>query len=390
MIRISSSYSRPMIDRYYQCVSSVLHNAINGEFSEAFSDSPDFIAFFNDNIRDLLIGDYPTLVSLTTTIRDDFPVIIESFNPSFFYKDFDHDSYPISKRMSTESIRSYAGKKRMVDAKDSLIEEINIVAELNSSYYLRKLANDLATQTTAIGIKEICSKLNFICQTKSTPHDDMPQWVSSIKSMFNYEILRSGLLNEMIEDLNLKYCPMCNISAIDKITHDNITHIPAFDHFLSKSRYPFLSLSLYNLIPCCHTCNSVFKLNKETFSPPHSNPYNEGVDNLNVFNFSELVECYMYNSPMNGKVVLNATNTNNDNNIKLFGLEGVYNRETNKNKINLFFGFFREFKRYSTIMSYDEFLCNLIGYDPNQELYKIEYGKLKKDLVSFMQTIGFN
>lgn len=31
------------------------------------------------------------------------------------------------------------------------------------------------------------------------------------------------------------------------------------DHFIPKSKYPYFSLSLFNLIPCCYSCNSKFK-----------------------------------------------------------------------------------------------------------------------------------
>ena len=31
------------------------------------------------------------------------------------------------------------------------------------------------------------------------------------------------------------------------------------DHFYEKAHYPYLSLSLYNLIPCCSTCNTTIK-----------------------------------------------------------------------------------------------------------------------------------
>jgi hypothetical protein len=35
------------------------------------------------------------------------------------------------------------------------------------------------------------------------------------------------------------------------------------DHILSKSNYPYFSLSLFNFVPCCYSCNSKFKLGKE-------------------------------------------------------------------------------------------------------------------------------
>lgn len=41
------------------------------------------------------------------------------------------------------------------------------------------------------------------------------------------------------------------------------------DHFLNKSKYPFLALSLYNFVPSCSVCNARFKLasNKNILNP---------------------------------------------------------------------------------------------------------------------------
>lgn len=73
---------------------------------------------------------------------------------------------------------------------------------------------------------------------------------------------------------HLRYCPYCNADMIFTIRIDksgkNVKS--AFDHFFPRRRYPFLGLSLYNLIPACTRCNSKFKLAKyketlETFYP---------------------------------------------------------------------------------------------------------------------------
>lgn len=61
----------------------------------------------------------------------------------------------------------------------------------------------------------------------------------------------------------VRYCPYCNAETVYAFNFrkDGKLHLAksAFDHFYPRSRYPFLGLSLYNLIPSCTRCNSSFK-----------------------------------------------------------------------------------------------------------------------------------
>mgnify|MGYP000006537395 CR=1 FL=1 len=69
-----------------------------------------------------------------------------------------------------------------------------------------------------------------------------------------YERVRKGILHLVLNSLNLSVCPYCNRQYI--FGTDNNRKVGAqFDHFYSKSKYPYLALSFYNLIPCCPTCN---------------------------------------------------------------------------------------------------------------------------------------
>lgn len=55
-------------------------------------------------------------------------------------------------------------------------------------------------------------------------------------------------------------CPFCGLMPIDgefDPTRD------AFDHYLPKSKYPFNSVNLKNLVPSCHKCNSDNKKDKD-------------------------------------------------------------------------------------------------------------------------------
>ncbi|GEC72027.1 hypothetical protein SAMN05443543_107108 [Flavobacterium flevense] len=64
------------------------------------------------------------------------------------------------------------------------------------------------------------------------------------------------------EDLNIKTCYYCNIDFVNIFENNTKNHF-TLDHILPKSKYPYLSISLFNLIPSCYSCNSKFKRQKE-------------------------------------------------------------------------------------------------------------------------------
>lgn len=109
---------------------------------------------------------------------------------------------------------------------------------------------------------------------------------------FNYESFRSedyrtgnwcgGALAKKYAE-RIKYCPYCNaetLYAFEWKSDDGVLKLAksAFDHFFTRARYPFLALSLYNLIPCCTRCNSAFKADdcKNILRTAH--PFGENVD----------------------------------------------------------------------------------------------------------------
>ena len=75
----------------------------------------------------------------------------------------------------------------------------------------------------------------------------------------------------------MNVCPYCNrqytFTASKK--SDKKGTRPEFDHFLPKSKYPYLALSFYNLIPSCHTCNHI-KGNEGNNDVQFLNPYLNG------------------------------------------------------------------------------------------------------------------
>lgn len=97
--------------------------------------------------------------------------------------------------------------------------------------------------------------------------------------------------------LEKKHCFYCNDSEITIISKTSpSTKKPMdnkgrmlfdLDHFYLKSRFPFLALSFYNLIPCCGICNSIFRGVKDFTIKSHINPYLDSFDELYNFLFDE-------------------------------------------------------------------------------------------------------
>ncbi len=67
-------------------------------------------------------------------------------------------------------------------------------------------------------------------------------------------------------------CPYCNRSYI--FTSSKSGTRPQYDHYFPKSKYPYLALSMYNLIPCCSICNGL-KHDVDTHQTPIIYPYKD-------------------------------------------------------------------------------------------------------------------
>lgn len=91
----------------------------------------------------------------------------------------------------------------------------------------------------------------------------------------------------LLRKLNVRVCPYCNriytitLPSELELEKDEafMTTRPAFDHFFSKDNYPYLAVSLFNLIPSCHVCN----MNKGNSLKETVYPYDEEFGDNAVF-----------------------------------------------------------------------------------------------------------
>ncbi|HDR4517417.1 TPA: hypothetical protein QCQ26_001895 [Bacillus cereus] len=114
-----------------------------------------------------------------------------------------------------------------------------------------------------------------------------------IEKIFNYDnfttISKSKNENtrwdayELVKNLKVEVCPYCNrqfTTTVEPVTGEVGRTRPELDHFYSQTQYPFFAVSFFNLIPCCHICNSNLKGSKEFDVETHLHPYDNELDDL--------------------------------------------------------------------------------------------------------------
>jgi hypothetical protein len=102
-----------------------------------------------------------------------------------------------------------------------------------------------------------------------------------VKDMFNYDGFRkSAKAIWLANQLKIKSCTYCNTQYTLTVKHDGKTKLLYhLDHFFPKSVYPYLSLSYYNLIPCCASCN-MSKSDKPYSIKDNIHPYLDSLDKI--------------------------------------------------------------------------------------------------------------
>lgn len=77
---------------------------------------------------------------------------------------------------------------------------------------------------------------------------------------------------EILKRMKVTVCPYCNRQYIFTLSNGHVR--PQLDHYYPKSRYPYLALSLYNMIPSCSICNMA-KSSLDTLKNPILYPFTE-------------------------------------------------------------------------------------------------------------------
>ena len=173
---------------------------------------------------------------------------------------------------------------------------------------------------------------------KTATEDEWKELISEKKGVEIYNYIR---LNPHHKTKNLEI-NIKNIGnkTINKITLENINRLKKFkdhftlDHLIPKGKYPSLSISLFNLIPSCYSCNSKFKTTKvfdnlDTLHKisPSSETFN--LDESLVFKINFDIDNYFENGNKNLDLIdVKLTNLTSEKDvdkfIDMFNLKGRY------------------------------------------------------------------
>lgn len=129
------------------------------------------------------------------------------------------------------------------------------------------------------------------------PKKGWSQLEKDLKKVFNYtyrfvkgnnsKSWDTGKYITMMIDAGLIYCPYCNFHQLEAYpTSGGKTHKGPLDHFYDKDRYPYLALSIYNLVPVCDQCNHE-KLTKPTSLGSHTHPFHDDFHELVYFSVQD-------------------------------------------------------------------------------------------------------
>lgn len=174
----------------------------------------------------------------------------------------------------------------------------------------------------------IKADLNTIKQHLKIANLYSPDEIKEIEKAFNYSAYRQKEeFLEHFKKLNIKSCPFCNNNYIyfyKKDASDEYNTLATLEHYYPKAKYPYLSLSFYNLIPCCSNCNSKFR-GKEEHEGNVLHPYYEDFDEKATFSVS--VDCLPADKDIELSIFLKQNDINDTRcgkSIERFQLDKVY------------------------------------------------------------------
>lgn len=126
--------------------------------------------------------------------------------------------------------------------------------------FFTSLTNKFGPNSRDVFINTQKIKGSIQCDYSSLNNDEQVKCVKKLileKYENMYENMRNTHGKELIKSSNISICPYCYRSYIGIIEEEKgkraIT--PDLDHFYPKSKYPFLAVTLSNLIPSCLFCN---------------------------------------------------------------------------------------------------------------------------------------
>lgn len=181
-------------------------------------------------------------------------------------------------------------------------------------------------------------------------------------------------------------CSYCNRSYIYSLSQSSNLK-PEIDHFYPKTKYPFLALSFYNLIPSCQTCNGIGgKHSKDPLKEKIVSPY---LVTDKDFEFDYILKPYKEGSPLYGLDVELFLIKRRKGNDEVFKLNELYEKHTDhlfelivKAKIAYHNNYRASLRSFNGIKFKDSEIDRMIvgNYTEIKDLHKRPLSKMYRDI----------
>ncbi|MFN4151915.1 MAG: hypothetical protein ACK4IX_13325 [Candidatus Sericytochromatia bacterium] len=230
---------------------------------------------------------------------------------------------------------------------------------------------------------------------------DKTDLCKDIEKAFDYINFRSSAkASWFCEKIEIKSCLYCNAQFTLAVGKNGSSKKMLFqlDHFYNKRSYPFLSLTLGNLIPCCSSCN-IAKSKKEFNIDDNFHPYHEDLSSNFTFKVDEenILKYLIEKRDMDFlKPTIVTTNAKVLEHVKNFRIEHIYNKHTDViEELILKSLYYNSTKREELLNTFEELNLDqstidrfiLGNYTLNSEINKRPLSKLSSDIAKQLKII---
>ncbi|HIF9159995.1 TPA: hypothetical protein ACX6PK_000777 [Photobacterium damselae] len=325
MIKITPKYSEDFLFDYSF---NVINNKVLPKRNELSDIVPvdiksRFIDLFNNQfLSSLILCDAVQLREMIDNIYNTFPILSERFCLEFLLKEL-----TLTEEEANTHLRGKVNKARVVACHSRIINELKAIIQNYSSILIQSHIDKMELNTTEHDMREslrsIYSMMSGNFKYSEKVIDSFPVWVNDFPKMFNYEYVSKNFGHRIVSEVSIDICPYCNNEDIEQIHEKGAEDRPDLDHYFPKSKFPFLAVTLSNLIPSGNRCNQTYKRSHWMFKNLH--PYVDGINQNVLFNTK-----YAFDT---GRTIDNITisliNQNNDldNNMNLFKIKEVYSKK---------------------------------------------------------------
>lgn len=324
MIKINKIHSQEFVQRY---ISIARDEILIPNFNNLITEIPvlkrrEVQDLFTTNfLYTLLIAEPSEFETIINRVFSVFPALAERYCYSYLLRNMSIDIQYRDLELTSPSDRD-----TFDDIVDNVISQLQALQLNQRLLYLTPQYISILTSNVARNKKrKVLVRLDNAKRGKSQITDKLkvcfPDWINKFEACFDYGRLAEQLGADICQNLELEICPYCGVENIQTYIGEGIDIRPDLDHFYPKTRFPFLAISIYNLIPAGTICNQKHKKNYPMLE--HMHPY---IDSLN----DDVVFDFMYRPGFDIKddLFINILQQNElkEKNINIFKLREFYNK----------------------------------------------------------------